>query len=187
MPDAAVDVKWLPFQLNAAASTTGVNKLQMYMQKFNMTKEKVSAMAAGMKQNFAAVGLPYKFSDQGVTGNTFNSHRLIAMAGSKGPAVQDKVVEALFHAYFAEEYFLNDPKVLVAAAMEAGFEKGEAKAFVDDETQYADETRKEMQVGREMQVTGVPFFILSNDKEQVTVSGAQPPERFAQIMQELSV
>ena len=39
---------------------------------------------------------------EGRTGSTLNSHRLIALAGQQGLDKQDKVVEALFRAYFTE-------------------------------------------------------------------------------------
>ena len=39
---------------------------------------------------------------EGQTGSTLNSHRLIALAGQQGLDKQDKVVEALFRAYFTE-------------------------------------------------------------------------------------
>ena len=38
----------------------------------------------------------------GLTGNTLDSHRLIAAAGQQGPEVQDAVVEELFHNYFTQ-------------------------------------------------------------------------------------
>jgi len=39
---------------------------------------------------------------EGQTGSTLNSHRLIALAGQQGLDKQDKVVEAIFRAYFTE-------------------------------------------------------------------------------------
>lgn len=39
---------------------------------------------------------------EGQTGNTLNSHRLIALAGQQGLDKQDKLVELLFRAYFTE-------------------------------------------------------------------------------------
>lgn len=49
----------------------------------------------------------------GLTGNTLNSHRLIALAGNEGPEKQNALVEALFKAYFTEvieatQYFCNN-------------------------------------------------------------------------------
>lgn len=39
---------------------------------------------------------------EGLTGNTFNSHRLIAFAGRQSPETQDRAVEELFKAYFTQ-------------------------------------------------------------------------------------
>lgn len=39
---------------------------------------------------------------EGETGSTLNSHRLIALAGEQGLEKQDKLVEALFKAYFTQ-------------------------------------------------------------------------------------
>jgi len=179
--DVDVQVQWLPFQLNSQASKTGVNKVEMYMQKFGKTKQEVMQMSQFMKGNFDKAGLPYKFTDQSLTGNTFNSHRLIAYAYSMGADVQDKVVEHLFNAYFAEERFLNDPEVLVEAALVAGIPEDVARAFVSDESQFKAETDAEMQVGRQMGVNGVPHFVLQNaDGKKVSLSGAQPPEAFVE-------
>lgn len=53
-----------------------------------------------MQETFAKEGLSY--SMDGLTGNTFNSHRLIAFASRQGPEAQDRVVEELFKAYFTQ-------------------------------------------------------------------------------------
>jgi len=182
-----VEVNWLPFQLNANASKAGVNKMEMYMSKFGKSKEEVVQMSQFMKGNFDRAGLPYKFTDQSLTGNTFNSHRLIAYAGSLGPDVQDKLVEALFHAYFAEEKFLNDQSVLLDAALEAGLREDVARRIVEDEQEFAAETQEEMQIGKRLCVTGVPYFVLSNaEGQEMQVSGAQPPEQFEAAIKRLS-
>lgn len=45
--------------------------------------------------------LPYSVG--GLTGNTFDSHRLLSYAGSKfGAEKQNELVQALFRAYFSE-------------------------------------------------------------------------------------
>ncbi len=56
--------------------------------------------AISLQETFAKEGLNYTM--EGKTGNTLNSHRLIAFAGRQGPDVQDRVVEQLFRAYFTE-------------------------------------------------------------------------------------
>lgn len=155
------------------------------MQKFNMTKEKCIQMSQGMAQNFAAVGLPYQFTDKSLTGNTFNSHRLIAWAGSMGPDKQDAVVEELFLNYFGEEKFLNDPAVLIAAAVKAGIPEADARAFVTNESAYAAETQAELNHGASLRVSGVPFFEITNGGKTETLSGAQPEQAFEQIFRSM--
>ena len=78
---------------------TPSNKLEMYMstfgfeavsvitsralQKFGMGRDQVLRMTAGMRQNFANVGLPYAFTDQGLVANTMDAHRVLAWFGSR--------------------------------------------------------------------------------------------------------
>lgn len=109
---------------------------------------KVFEMAEGMKANFTAAGLPYAFTEKGLTGNTFNAHRLLTYAASHSLATQDKVAESLFRAYFAEEQFPNDPQVLLAAALEGGLEESGARSLIEDENAMAEETRGELLVAQ---------------------------------------
>ena len=64
----------------------------MYCDKFGMGREQVMRMTAGMRQNFANVGLPYAFTDQGLVANTMDAHRVLAWCGS--PEAQDKAVRS---------------------------------------------------------------------------------------------
>ena len=168
-------MRWHPFQLNPQASEEGIAKLDFYNSKFGeeRTKQMIPFMTVRHSARFAspwleAAGLSWKqpeltctcavqevFHAEGIqnsftgkTGNTFNSHRLIALAGRQGPLVQDKLVNALFKAYFeqvssccllelllccavpdaeisVQGKFLNDPKVLLEAAQIAGVDDAE--------------------------------------------------------------
>jgi len=188
------DVKWFPFQLNADASTTGVNKGEMYRRKFGWSDEQMRSASAGMQRNFTAAGLPYlSISDDktgraatALTGNTFNSHRLINYAGHISAEVQDRVVEELFRNYFAEGKFLNDPAVLLAAAVKGGIPADAAAQFVKNEASHREETASELQYGRRLGVTGVPHFIIKGDQGEVALGGAQPLERFRAAFERVS-
>ena len=57
------------------------------------------------QEAFKSEGLDYTMD--GLTGNSLNSHRLIAYAGQQGEDVQDRVVEQLFKAYFTEVHLLS--------------------------------------------------------------------------------
>lgn len=63
------------------------------VNKFDLTE-------SALQETFANEGLQYNMD--GLTGNTLNSHRLIAFAGQKGPEKQNALVDALFKAYFTE-------------------------------------------------------------------------------------
>jgi len=185
------EVKWWPFQLNPASPMEPVSKLEMYMKKFNMSQEQCMAMATKMSGNFKAVGLPFAFSEKGRTGNTINAHRLVTYAGAKhGLAVQDKVMEELFHSYFAEEKFPGDKAVLLASAIKGGIPESEAKALVDDEKQFLAETKEEFKYGEQMRyfgLTGVPFFVFSVEggKEKEYICGAYPAKEIVEHIQQM--
>merc|ERR1719456_664286 len=51
-----------------------------------------------MKQRFEAVGLPFRFTETDLTGNTFDAHRVMTKAYEEGgSSAQDKASEILFH------------------------------------------------------------------------------------------
>ena len=58
-----------------------------------------------LQETFKNEGLD--FTMDGLTGNSLNSHRLIAYAGRQGYDIQDKVVEEIFKAYFTEASHLH--------------------------------------------------------------------------------
>jgi len=178
--DIEFEVRWLPFQLNPSASEQPSSKLQAYMRKFGRSREQVLSMAVGMKNTFAAVDLPFNFSDRSLVSNTFQAHRVLTAAYQQGgAAAQDKAVEVLFHAYFAEERAPNDPEVLRAAAEAAGLD---GAALLADPMVGAAETKEELDIGRQLQVQGVPHFIVRKDGARGArqLSGAQPPDEFLQ-------
>lgn len=163
--------------------------MEMYMQKFGRNKAQTMKMGEEFGKNFSSVGLPYKFTENSITGNTINAHRLIAYSKQKGGvAMQDIVMEELFRNYFAEEKFLNDPEVLKAAAIKGGFTTKEAAGLVDDSKFYLAETMQEMKVGRDLRVRGVPHFVCSVEGQKgpaMALSGAQPSEAFEEAFADL--
>ena len=173
-------VHWKAFQLNPNASDTPSNKLQMYCDKFGMGREQVMRMTAGMRQNFANVGLPYAFTDQGLVANTMDAHRVLAWCGT--PEAQDKAVEVIFRGYFAEERAPNDRDLLIKACVAAGKSEADAIAFLDDKSAMRDQVQRELSEARG--VRGVPHFIIRQPgRDPVQISGAQPPDVFERALQ----
>jgi len=175
-PQADFEVNWRPFELNPSAPKTGENKLEMYTRKFG--EERIRMMMPRMTETFAKVGLNYSIG--GLTGNTFDSHRLIFWAGTLGHAKQDALVEELFSNYFCEEKYIGDRQILLAAAIKVGLDQTEAERILDDCTAFKKEVENEKRTfGRG--VSGVPFFIINREEG---LSGAQPPETFVEIFRD---
>lgn len=165
-----VQVTWHPYQLNPQASKEGVNKLEFYKEKFG---QRAVSLMATMTETFAQEGLQYNID--GMTGNTLDSHRLIAHAAKEGPERQNALVEGLFKAYFTEGKFINDRAVLLEAAENAGLK--DAKSVLDDETVERDRVKEEI-AGTRGTVNGVPHFTING---QYQLSGAQDPSAFVKI------
>merc|ERR1719265_3074159 len=148
-------VKWIPFQLNPkAAGGAGVNKLEMYKQKFG--EARVNQMLPMMLQAGQQDGI--NFSYGGNTGNTFDSHRLISFADKQG--LQDPIVEELFKNYFEEEKCVSDRTVLLAAANKVGLKGAEEMLNSNAET---DQVKQELSQYQQAQgISGVPFFIIND-------------------------
>lgn len=169
------EVRWHPFFLNPDAPKEGINKMEMYKQKFG--EQRVQQMVPMMMETFAKEGLTYTMD--GDTGNTLNSHRLIALAGQQGADTQDKLVEALFKAYFTQGQFINDREVLLNAAKESGV--AGAQELMDNEEQLKSEVLEEVKT-LARGVTGVPYFIIDN---KYSLSGAQEADTFVKVFDKI--
>merc|ERR1712176_432830 len=123
-----------------------------------------------------------QFSYGGNIGNTFDSHRFIWKArdiSSGDGELQNKMVDALFAAYFENEQSLSDHAVLRACAATAGMDSETTESLLNDETIGKDEVRKELiEFRSKWNCSGVPLFIVNG---QYPLSGAQPPEAFCEI------
>ena len=125
------------------------------------------------------------FSMDGRTGPSADSHRLLAWAAeTRGQEAQHALAEALFESYFARGEPLCRHDVLAAAAERAGLPRAEAEALLADPSRGALQLGEELQLGRALGVTGVPFFRVTDTAtgHAVTVSGAQPPEALAEAV-----
>jgi predicted DsbA family dithiol-disulfide isomerase len=105
-------------------------------------------------------GIAFKYG--GLIGNTRDSHRLIAEAGAREGDIQDRLVNALFHAYFEVNEDISSKEVLAKIATQVGlfesqdegveFLKGEKRgAEVDKEVNFNQHNRG---------ISGVPHFII---------------------------
>ncbi|GAA2995947.1 DsbA family protein [Streptosporangium longisporum] len=110
--------------------------------------------------------------------NTFDAHRVIALAhGRGGAALQDAVVERILRAHFTEGADIADRATLAALAAEAGLD-GMAEAL--ERGDGTDEVRSELLRGKAHGVATSPTFVVGAS----AVTGAQPPEVLADLVRD---
>jgi predicted DsbA family dithiol-disulfide isomerase len=174
MPDAPpVEIVHRSFQLNPAAPMGTTSRRRDYlMAKYGWSADKAVQIDSDMEKRAAVDGLEYHLSESGLTGNTFDAHRLVHLAGDRGR--QDAAVERFFRGYFTEQRSLFDAEALVPMAVDAGLDTDDVRRVLGG-ADYADAVKADMQEAKALGVTGVPFFVFNR---RLGLSGAQPVETF---------
>lgn len=173
-----VEVVWKSFELDPHAPSTSEDTLnQMLARKYGMSEEKAAAANQRVTTLAAQEGLDYHL-DQAHPGNTFDAHRLIHFAASRG--LQGEMKERLMHAYFSEGQPIGDRETLVKLGAEVGLDAAEARAVLAG-NEYSDEVNADKREASLLGISGVPFFVID---EKYGISGAQPTELFQQALEQ---
>jgi predicted DsbA family dithiol-disulfide isomerase len=128
--DFDVDVRWLPFELNADMPKAGQDRKKYRSAKFG-TWERSQSLDAHVAKAGRNVGLDFHHERMERTPNTFDAHRLIWLAEKEG--VQDAVVEGLFAGYFTNGRDVGGRAVLAQIAAEAGLNHDQVEAFLESD------------------------------------------------------
>ncbi|WP_331765259.1 DsbA family protein (plasmid) [Streptomyces sp. NBC_01384] len=150
-----VEVSFLPFQLAPHASGAATPLLEALKRHLGPgAREGAARMAA----DAAADGLTLDY-ERALATNTFEAHRLIALAAAQG--LQEEMTERLFRAHFTDGLHIGDPATLAALAAEVG-------------VTFSDAGREELEAVldrvRSLGVRGVPVFFFGDG---TVLSGSQ--------------
>jgi len=170
-PELPVVVRWHPFQLNPDLPRDGVARRDYLERKFG-GPDRAREIYARVSAAGRSVDIPFAFDAIERQPNTLDAHRLVAWAQSRHEGDPDKLVEALFRAYFIDGRYVGDRDELVALAADAGYDADDAGKFLDSDD-LVDVVSEADRRSREMGISGVPFFIFAG---KTAVSGAQEPE-----------
>ena len=174
-----VEVTWRSFEL-----TPDFQPIPGESIHESLAKKKGFSAAEGRKMNdymtnvAKEVGLHYDF-DHAVPANTFLAHQLIHLGAHHGR--QDATKERLMAAYYIEGQNIGDLDTLVKLATEVGLDAAEARAALTAGT-YAEAVRLDEYHAQQINVRGVPFFVF---EDKYAVSGAQPTELFAEVLEKV--
>lgn len=149
------ELLWRPFQLNPTMPVEGVDRRSYRTGKFG-SWERSQALDAQVAAAGAEDGLVFRHDLMARTPNTVASHALIHLAHELGGAeLQDRVVEALFAAYFTRGRNVGDPAVLADLAEVTGMDRARAATWLADPASGA-AVRRDEELARRLDLHGVP-------------------------------
>ena len=173
----AIEVEWHSFELDPALQTsTDISIYDYLAARKNIIKQQAVQMNAQVTNIAAEVGLDFNIANS-ILANSFNAHRLIQLAKTKG--LGDDAEEALFKAYFTQAKNIDDNQTLIDVAISIGLTEGEITRMLDS-NEYASEVRNDEKTASDMGINGVPFFVFNH---KYAVSGAQAPSAFLNVLQ----
>jgi predicted DsbA family dithiol-disulfide isomerase len=147
---------------------------ELVAAKYDIPVAQVHTMHDRLLASAQALGLTWSLETAQPT-NTFDAHRVIALASSHG--LGDEMSERLFRAYFSEGELLSDHGTLSDLAREVGVLGVEVLWESDD---FADVVRADEAAAHELNITGVPSFLMD---AKFMVSGAQGTEQILDALQ----
>jgi predicted DsbA family dithiol-disulfide isomerase len=174
-----VEVLWHSFQLNPEFKAGTAGDIHDYLAaKYGRTREWAKEMNDSVAAMAQEVGLHYDF-DKAVPVNTFDTHRLIHLAGEHG--LQAMAEERFFAAYFTEGKNLSDPGTLVELGTDIGLDAMVVRRTLKS-SYYADAVRGDMEEADELGIHAVPFFVIDR---KYAISGVQPSHLFLETLEKV--
>ena len=172
-----VEVTWRSFQLDPTLETQKDANIYDYFSKVKgVSKGQAEQMFNNVTQIAKEVGLDFNI-EESIVSNSFNAHRLIQLAKSKG--LGDEAEEQLFKIHFIEGKDIDDAETLLQTGIQIGLSETDVQGVLDTNA-YEYEVKQDELAAKSIGVSGVPFFVF-NDK--YAVSGAQSPETFLQVLE----
>jgi predicted DsbA family dithiol-disulfide isomerase len=145
-------------------------------RKYGMGPEQIAAGHARLTEMGAEVGFGFHF-ERIQLGNTFDAHRMAQ--ASRGSEAEHALISGLFVAYFTEGRLLSDHEVLRDVARSAGLDEVLIDKVLGGEL-FAREVRQDESAAQELEVTGVPFFLVDG---RWPIPGAQDVETLVTVLQ----
>jgi protein disulfide-isomerase len=174
----SIEVIWHSFELDPHFNTnTALNIYDYLAERKGQSREWSVQMHDYVTKTAKEVGLDYNF-DKAILANSFNAHRLIQFAKTKGLGTAAK--EALMKAYFTDGKNMDDTETLIQISAGIGIDKQETADMLSTDA-FTAEVRKDEAMASDIGINGVPFFVLNN---KYAVSGAQSPGIFLNALQQ---
>jgi predicted DsbA family dithiol-disulfide isomerase len=170
---------WRPFQLNPGMAPDGMDRQEYLVSKFG-SADAAKTVYDNIYEEGLKEGIDFNFDSIAVTPNSFNSHRLLALAYEKN--MQIKVLDDLFESYFLRGEDIGDPNILLSIAVNNTIDEDELKSYLSNKDNIEPLANEELQA-RKMGISSVPTFIVD---KKIVINGAQTSDNFDLIFQKIS-
>ncbi|MBS3961995.1 MAG: DsbA family oxidoreductase [Sandarakinorhabdus sp.] len=174
------DIRWHPFELNPGMGPEGQDVTEHIREKYGATPEQSAAARSQMASIAEPLGIVFDRTPGRRIYNSFDAHQLLHWAKDSGRQTALKL--ALFDACLVRNDNVSDRNVLLAATDAAGLDREEAQAVLGDQ-RFASAVRALEERWQEMNISGVPAFILA---ERGLILGAQGEERLAAALTKMA-
>jgi predicted DsbA family dithiol-disulfide isomerase len=175
-----VEITWFPFQLTPDMPREGKDRREHYATIFGA--ERAAQIMQRMQETGAADGIDFNTPAGARSPNTLSAHVLLYWASRSAGVDQNALAERLFEAHHVRGEDIGRPEVLASIASDVGMNSAEVLKALQEGTDE-DTVMSLMEQARQAGVSGVPFFIVDS---RYGLSGAQSPETFLQIFDELT-
>lgn len=174
-----IEVHWHSFELDPEAPIRQeISNSERLAQKYGRTLAEVEDMQRNIAIMALEEGIQFNWQNAN-SGNTFNVHRIIHLAQSKG--LGSEAEEAFFYSYMTQGLPIGERETIEDVAARIGLNPVEVDDVLDSD-EFADFVKFDQEVAREqLKVTGVPFFVFD---QRIALAGAQPREVFVQVLQQ---
>jgi predicted DsbA family dithiol-disulfide isomerase len=176
------EITFHPFELNPNMQAGGENTVEHIVAKYRIPADEARVNRERIKARAAEVGFTMNTSDESRIYNTFDAHRLLAWAASKGNDKQHELKRQLFVVNFTDQTDPGNHDTLVEAAGKVGLDTAEARAVLESD-RYAEEVRRDEALWQSRGITGVPAVIVN---DRYLISGGQPPEEFERQLRKIA-
>jgi predicted DsbA family dithiol-disulfide isomerase len=163
-------VDWLPFDLHPEYPAEGIPRERLAERYGPGIHEQT-------RRAIEAAGLTY--NPPGVIPNSRKALEVTELARDDG--LHDSVHDHLMRAYWSEGADIGDDEILLDLVAEAGLDRAEAKAVLEDR-RYGERVDLSTREAQLHGIQAIPAFVLAN---RLLVLGAQPRELFERAVKQL--
>lgn len=167
-----IEIEWLPYLLNPDLPDEGADRKQFRTLRFGW--ESALAMDARAVEAGKRFGANFDYAKQTRTSSTVGAHSLVRLAREEGGAgPQERLVDALFVAYFEQGHDIGDHAVLERIAHAVGLRQGAVQRAIPGRDTVRERAAAVLGTG----LNGVPSYLVDG---QLLWSGSQDVEGYVQ-------